>query len=98
MVIELPESNKRSEVSFKTIKTSNIQPFITSQQPSRPSSRHKRHADAMIPSKPPSIDRKTRKRRTLEKVGASVVSIYDIFIYSVLFLILTKIIAALLAK
>ncbi|KAJ8919794.1 hypothetical protein NQ315_006323 [Exocentrus adspersus] len=68
---ELPESNKRSELSFKTIKTSNFQPVVQS-QPSRPSSRHKRHADAMVPNKPPSIDRRMRKRRTLEKIGASV--------------------------
>ncbi|KAJ8959443.1 hypothetical protein NQ318_022136 [Aromia moschata] len=69
--LELPESNKRSEFSFKSIKTATVQPSVAP-QPSRPSSRHKRHADAMVPSKPPSIDRKTRKRRTLEKVGASV--------------------------
>lgn len=60
-----------SEVSFKTIKTSNMQAM--SNQPSRPSSRHKRHVE-IPPSKPCSIDRKTRKRRTLERVGASVVS------------------------
>ncbi|XP_018580267.1 F-actin-monooxygenase Mical isoform X2 [Anoplophora glabripennis] len=69
--LELPESNKRSELSFKTIKTSNFQPVVPT-QPSRPSSRHKRHADAMITNKAPSLERKTRKRRTLEKIGASV--------------------------
>lgn len=51
-------------------------------QPPRPSSRHKRHADTMAPNKlPTSLERKPRKRRTLERVGASVVSIY--FLYSV---------------
>lgn len=44
-----------------------------SNQPSRPCSRHKRHIE-MPPNKPSSVDRKTRKRRTLEKVGATVVS------------------------
>lgn len=68
---ELPESTKMSELSFKTIRTSNIQPAPN--QASRPSSRHKRHIE-MPPSKPCSIERKTRKRRTLEKVGASGVS------------------------
>lgn len=46
-------------------------------QPPRPSSRHKRHADTMAPNKlPSSLERKPRKRRTLERVGASVVSVY----------------------
>lgn len=50
-------------------------------QPPRPSSRHKRHADNMALNKiPSSLERKPRKRRTLERVGASVVSVY--FIYS----------------
>lgn len=60
-----------TELSFKTIKTSNMPAF--SNQPSRPSSRHKRHVE-IPPNKACSIDRKTRKRRTLEKIGASVVS------------------------
>ncbi|XP_048525336.1 F-actin-monooxygenase Mical [Dendroctonus ponderosae] len=68
---ELPESNKRSEFSFKSIKTSNHQPSIPNNQASMPSSRHKRHADIMVP-KPSSIDRKQRKRRTLEPIGPSV--------------------------
>ncbi|KRT86414.1 Actin binding protein [Oryctes borbonicus] len=43
--------------------------------PARPSSRHKRHVDTSFLNKPSaglSQDRKARKRRTLEKVGASV--------------------------
>ncbi|XP_057659597.1 F-actin-monooxygenase Mical isoform X5 [Diorhabda carinulata] len=67
---ELPiETNKKSELSFKTIKTS-IAPVTI--LPNRPSSRHKhKHADQST-QKANSIDRKPRKRRTLEKVGANV--------------------------
>lgn len=51
----------------------------------RPSSRHKRHADTMAPNRlPGSMERKPRKRRAVEKIGASVVSVY--FIYSLLLL------------
>ncbi|KAH1025555.1 hypothetical protein HUJ05_010259 [Dendroctonus ponderosae] len=64
------ESDKRSKFSFKSIKTSNHQPFIPNNQASIPSSRHKRHADIMVP-KPSSID---RKPRTLRSIGTSVVS------------------------
>nr|XP_023016590.1 F-actin-monooxygenase Mical isoform X2 [Leptinotarsa decemlineata] len=68
---DLPESVKISEVSFKTIKTSSVQPQ-TGGQLSRPSSRqHKRHAE-VLSQKTCNVDRKTRKRRTLERVGASV--------------------------
>ncbi|XP_056640535.1 F-actin-monooxygenase Mical isoform X3 [Diorhabda sublineata] len=68
--LELPvETNKKSELSFKTIKTS-IAPVTI--LPNRPSSRHKhKHADQPT-QKANSIDRKPRKRRTLEKVGANV--------------------------
>ncbi|XP_057659603.1 F-actin-monooxygenase Mical isoform X9 [Diorhabda carinulata] len=68
--LELPiETNKKSELSFKTIKTS-IAPVTI--LPNRPSSRHKhKHADQST-QKANSIDRKPRKRRTLEKVGANV--------------------------
>ncbi|XP_074038174.1 molecule interacting with CasL isoform X2 [Leptinotarsa decemlineata] len=69
--LDLPESVKISEVSFKTIKTSSVQPQ-TGGQLSRPSSRqHKRHAE-VLSQKTCNVDRKTRKRRTLERVGASV--------------------------
>lgn len=70
--LELPESNKRSEFSFKSIKTANIQPSLPSIQQSRPSSRHKRNAEVMVP-KASSIDKKQRKRRTLERIGPSVI-------------------------
>ncbi|XP_072385073.1 uncharacterized protein Mical isoform X3 [Diabrotica undecimpunctata] len=70
-VPDLPVANtKMSEVSFKTIKTSNIPPAIT--QPNRPSSRHKHKHTDMVTQKVGSVDRKPRKRRTMEKVGASV--------------------------
>ncbi|XP_066256405.1 F-actin-monooxygenase MICAL3 [Euwallacea similis] len=71
--LELPESNKRGEFLLKSIKISNHQPSLipSNNQPSRPSSRHKRHNDIMVP-KPCSIDRKQRKRRTMERVGPSV--------------------------
>nr|CAH7736801.1 unnamed protein product [Callosobruchus chinensis] len=72
---ELPETTKMSaklsDLNAKTIKTANIHP-ITSGQVSRPSSRHKRHAVMEPPPKQSSIDRKARKRKTLERVGASV--------------------------
>ncbi|XP_072385075.1 uncharacterized protein Mical isoform X5 [Diabrotica undecimpunctata] len=69
--LDLPVANtKMSEVSFKTIKTSNIPPAIT--QPNRPSSRHKHKHTDMVTQKVGSVDRKPRKRRTMEKVGASV--------------------------
>ncbi|VEN43454.1 unnamed protein product [Callosobruchus maculatus] len=64
-------SAKLSDLNAKTIKTANIHP-ITSGQVSRPSSRHKRHAVMEPPPKQSSIDRKARKRKTLERVGASV--------------------------
>ncbi|XP_028150069.1 F-actin-monooxygenase Mical isoform X3 [Diabrotica virgifera virgifera] len=68
---DLPVANtKMSEVSFKTIKTSNIAHPIT--QPHRPSSRHKHKHTDMVTQKVGSVDRKPRKRRTMEKVGASV--------------------------
>ncbi|KAG5890928.1 hypothetical protein JTB14_019871 [Gonioctena quinquepunctata] len=69
---ELPESVKMSD-SFKTIKTmktSVVQPHAANQL-SRPSSRHKRHSEVLA-QKPCILDKKSRKRRTLEKVGASV--------------------------
>ncbi|CAG9836805.1 unnamed protein product [Diabrotica balteata] len=69
--LDLPVANtKMSEISFKTIKTSNIPPTIT--QPNRPSSRHKHKHTDMVTQKVGSVDRKPRKRRTMEKVGASV--------------------------
>ncbi|XP_028150111.1 F-actin-monooxygenase Mical isoform X8 [Diabrotica virgifera virgifera] len=69
--LDLPVANtKMSEVSFKTIKTSNIAHPIT--QPHRPSSRHKHKHTDMVTQKVGSVDRKPRKRRTMEKVGASV--------------------------
>ncbi|CAH0547361.1 unnamed protein product, partial [Brassicogethes aeneus] len=65
--LDLPESSKRTETTFKTVKLSDYQAAASQ----RLSSRHKRHADA-ISSNKPTPDRKTRKRRTLERVGASV--------------------------
>ncbi|XP_050312399.1 F-actin-monooxygenase MICAL2 isoform X2 [Anthonomus grandis grandis] len=71
---ELPENvTKPSEFSIKSIKTHQPPLFpITTGPPSRPSSRHKRHAD-LIQTKPGSLDRKQRKKRaTLERTGPSV--------------------------
>lgn len=48
----------------------------------RPHSRQKRHADFFSSKIPITPERKTRKRRTIEKTGASVVRISSInFIY-----------------
>ncbi|XP_050312403.1 F-actin-monooxygenase Mical isoform X6 [Anthonomus grandis grandis] len=72
--LELPENvTKPSEFSIKSIKTHQPPLFpITTGPPSRPSSRHKRHAD-LIQTKPGSLDRKQRKKRaTLERTGPSV--------------------------
>lgn len=58
----------------------------TTAPPSRPSSRHKRHVDTSFLNKPSVVlsqDRKGRKRKTFEKVGASVVSFY--YVYCVLY-------------
>ncbi|CAH1101979.1 unnamed protein product [Psylliodes chrysocephalus] len=71
-----PGSTKMSEVSFKTIKTASMQQQEKT-QPSAPSSRHKHKHSDIISQKPGSIDRKPRKRRTMEKVGASVM--FDLF-------------------
>ncbi|XP_063910591.1 F-actin-monooxygenase Mical isoform X3 [Zophobas morio] len=72
--LELPET-KKSEISFKSVKVTPLQqqPQPPSYQPSvpRPSSRHKRHAEPISVNRQ-SLERKTRKRRTLEKIGASV--------------------------
>ncbi|CAG9824833.1 unnamed protein product [Phaedon cochleariae] len=65
--LELPESTKISELSFKTIRTADMQPLGSA--PPRPSSRHKRHVEAVPAHKPTTADRKTRKRRTFERVG-----------------------------
>ncbi|RZB40090.1 LIM domain containing protein, partial [Asbolus verrucosus] len=74
--LELPET-KRSDTSFKSVKHHNQQlqqqPPAAQVVPPRPSSRHKRHADALVLSKQNTAERKTRKRRTLEKIGASVI-------------------------
>lgn len=85
----MPE-NKRSDYTIKSWKQFQGYTPITSnsttqqqqhqQQQSRPSSRHKRHVDAVAVTKPASIDRKPRKRRTLEKVGVIAVSVYFIII------------------
>ncbi|XP_060520995.1 F-actin-monooxygenase Mical isoform X2 [Cylas formicarius] len=66
-----PESHKRSDFSFKSIRT--YQPSLPTVAPvtSRPSSRHKRHADVMT-TKVGSLEKKQRKRRTLERVGPSI--------------------------
>lgn len=83
---ELPE-DKRTETAFGKQMYAHMffrKPAASAPpaQPPRPSSRHKRHADTMASNKPPSsLERKPRKRRTLERVGASVVSVY--FIYTV---------------
>ncbi|KAL1516883.1 hypothetical protein ABEB36_000720 [Hypothenemus hampei] len=69
---ELPENTNQSEFSFKSIKTSNHQLLNTNVVlSSRPSSRHRRHAEGILP-KSSSIDKKQRKRRTLERIGPSV--------------------------
>jgi hypothetical protein len=77
--LELPEP-KKSDTSFKSVKHHHQQlqhqvPQVVQPSVPRPSSRHKRHAEPPVLNKASSIDRKTRKRRTLEKIGASVVSI-----------------------
>ncbi|CAG9854133.1 unnamed protein product [Phyllotreta striolata] len=70
--LELPPgSTKMSEVSFKTIKTTAQHHQMTA-QPSAPSARHRHKYPDAIAQKLASIDRKPRKRRTLEKIGASV--------------------------
>ncbi|XP_030753710.1 F-actin-monooxygenase Mical-like isoform X2 [Sitophilus oryzae] len=67
-----PDTNKRSEFSIKSIKTAHQQQTaMNNAQLSRPSSRHKRHADLTL-QKPSSAERKQRKRRTLERIGPSV--------------------------
>ncbi|XP_044256717.1 F-actin-monooxygenase Mical [Tribolium madens] len=69
--LELPEP-KKSDTSFKSVKQHQIQPPVAYQPPvSRPSSRHKRHAEPISLNRQ-SLERKTRKRRTMEKIGASV--------------------------
>lgn len=88
---DMPEV-KRNENVLK-VKTSANYPkaeIPPSTQPARPSSRHKRHVDTSFLTKSNaalSQDRKTRKRKTLEKVGASVVSIY--YIYCIMYKIVT---------
>jgi hypothetical protein len=74
--LELPEP-KKSDTSFKSVKHHHQQlqhqvPQVVQPSVPRPSSRHKRHAEPPVLNKASSIDRKTRKRRTLEKIGASV--------------------------
>lgn len=87
---ELPEP-KHTETTFGKQMYSMVYPKKPVPTPlqaqARPSSRHKRHADNMASTKPLSFtERKPRKRRTIEKVGASVVSIY--YIYQVISLLL----------
>ncbi|XP_049819876.1 F-actin-monooxygenase Mical isoform X3 [Aethina tumida] len=62
--LELPET-KRSDATFKMGKLADYQ-----QASQRQSARHKRHAEPF--STKANVDRKTRKRRTLERVGTSV--------------------------
>ncbi|XP_064215883.1 F-actin-monooxygenase Mical isoform X3 [Tribolium castaneum] len=70
--LDLPEP-KKSDTSFKSVKQHTVQPPVTTYQPPvpRPSSRHKRHAEPISLNRQ-SLDRKTRKRRTIEKISASV--------------------------
>lgn len=91
---ELPE-DKRAETTYGKPMYAHMFPrkpaaSVPPVQVPRPSSRHKRHADNMAPNKlPSSLERKPRKRRTLERVGASVVSVY--FVYIVTQIILNRI-------
>lgn len=68
----MPEP-KKNDSSFKSLKP--VQQPVAYQHPvPRPSSRHKRHAEPVSLTRQ-SVDRKARKRKTLEKLGAGVVSI-----------------------
>ncbi|KAK9746485.1 LIM domain [Popillia japonica] len=81
-IIEAEESDmpeiKRHENLFKihtNVDKADIFAATTTAPPPRPSSRHKRHVDTSFLNKSSSglsQDRKARKRKTLEKVGASV--------------------------
>ncbi|XP_044752640.1 F-actin-monooxygenase Mical isoform X6 [Coccinella septempunctata] len=65
---ELPES-KNTVTSFKTL-LKEPSAVIASNVASRPSSRHKRHVEGILSNKSANIERKTRKRRTLDKSGS----------------------------
>ncbi|XP_076263939.1 molecule interacting with CasL isoform X1 [Rhynchophorus ferrugineus] len=68
---ELPEATKHSSFSIKSIKVAHQQQSTNNLPVSRPSSRHKRHAD-MSMQKAGSMERKQRKRRTLDRFVPSV--------------------------
>ncbi|XP_076263943.1 molecule interacting with CasL isoform X4 [Rhynchophorus ferrugineus] len=69
--LELPEATKHSSFSIKSIKVAHQQQSTNNLPVSRPSSRHKRHAD-MSMQKAGSMERKQRKRRTLDRFVPSV--------------------------
>ncbi|XP_045463620.1 F-actin-monooxygenase Mical isoform X5 [Harmonia axyridis] len=66
--LELPES-KNTVTSFKTL-LKEPSAVITPNENFRPSSRHKRHIEGILSNKSANIERKTRKRRTLDKSGS----------------------------
>ncbi|KAL3285152.1 hypothetical protein HHI36_019273 [Cryptolaemus montrouzieri] len=64
---ELPES-KNTAISFKTLLKDSTAIITSNNVTSRPSSRHnKRHVEGILANKSANIERKTRKRKTLDK-------------------------------